>query len=125
MSAILYSAKYSGFSPEIRMFSACRARYSSANLSNSASSMASGVCVSNELHVALREQRADARARQRVALGGPGIRPVRRLHPLVAGMAHELHGAGSRQSFQHRDEILLVEPAAEVKPHEVVAAPQP
>ena len=38
-STILYSAKYSGLSPDTLMFAACIARYSVANLSNSASSI--------------------------------------------------------------------------------------
>src|SRR5687768_12061657 len=117
MSATLYSAKYSGLSPDNLMLAACRSRYSSANLSNSTSSIVdSDVPIRNELHAARRHELADARARQRIALRRPGVRPIlRRLHVLVARVAHQLHGAPGRQIREHGREIALVQAATEVE----------
>src|SRR5688572_10010745 len=99
MSTTLYSAKYSGSSPDSRMLAACMARYSSANLSNSTSSItASDVSIRDELHTACRDELAYPRALQRIALGRPGILPVAGgPHVLVSGVAHELDRAGGRQ----------------------------
>src|SRR5690348_2123892 len=115
MSATLYSAKYSGASPDNLMFAACRSRYSSANLSNSTSSIRSHVPIRNELEPARRHELANARARQGVALGRPGIRPIgRSRHVFLTRMAHELYCAPPRQACEHFFEIGLVEAAAKV-----------
>src|SRR5688572_2782054 len=126
MSATLYSAKYSGSSPDNLMLAAWRLRYSSANLSNSTSSIVdSAVPIRNELHATCHHELPDARARQCVALRRPRVRPsLRRPHVLVARVAHQLHGVSRRQIREHRREIGLVEAAAEVEAYEIVAAPQ-
>src|SRR5262245_30175531 len=99
-STILYSAKYSGPSPDCLMFAACIARYSAANLSNSASSTVNllEITVGDELHAPCQNELANARARQRVTLGRPRVAPmlVASARIVVAGMAHELGRAARR-----------------------------
>lgn len=78
MSTILYSAKYSGASPDRRMSAACICRYSSANLSNSASSTvssASPVLFETHTRGAQRENRCrtSCASRQLVSIGKRGI----------------------------------------------------
>src|SRR3954452_5106019 len=125
-STTLYSAKYSGPSPDCLMFAACIARYSAANLSNSASSTANllEIAIRDELHAPCQDELANARARQRVALRRPRVvpMPVASARIVVARMTHELGRAAGRQTCEHGGEIRFVEPAAEVEPDELVDA---
>src|SRR6516162_7942518 len=116
-STILYSAKYSGLSPETLMFAACIARYSAANLSNSASSM----IVSFRGH----DSRSVAR-RERRGLRRPRIVPVPIPALRVVGprMTHQLDRLTDGQAFEHGAQVLLVQAAAEVETREAIGAAQ-
>src|SRR5690606_37832104 len=123
ISLILYSAKYSGSSPDSLMFAAWRSRYSAANLSNSASSIVfelSEIALTDDIDATRMDQRPDARARQGLALVGPGVAPlpVRAVAFSLRRMAHELDRAARGQIAQNDFQIALRELSAEIKTDE-------